>query len=72
MKKAAAKLMFLCVFLISNICWTFADTGVNQVTALSGTPGQPLPRPSPSPGPSAPDGGAPPACWPGTGCTSLH
>jgi hypothetical protein len=72
MKKAAAKLMFLCaLFLITNICWTFADTtNVKRMTALLGTPGQPPPRPGPvpNPGPSAPDGANPPLCPPGSSC----
>lgn len=74
MKKATAKLMFLCaLFLVTNIYWMLADTGVKRTMALSGTPSQPPPKPGPSPvpGPVAPDGGSIPACYPGTtGCNN--
>jgi hypothetical protein len=72
MQKAGAKLMFLStMFLIASVACVPADAGVSSRSRaqVSGPQQPPHPPPKPpTPGPSAPDGGAPFPCAPGSIC----
>lgn len=64
MKKAAVKLLCVCLLLFIGSATCISIQDVPGTGVLGGTPGTPLPKP----GPSAPDGGAPFPCIPDSPC----